>query len=56
MAIFGQDDRIAIVSDYDSPPLAAFAQVASLCPDGTVTQGSGVLIGPNDLTNGVRLD
>ncbi len=49
MAIFGQDDRLAIVSGYDSPPLAAFAQVASLFPDGSVTQGSGVLIGPNDL-------
>lgn len=49
MAIFGDDDRLAVISGTDAPPLSAFAQIVSLFPDGTVTQGSGVLVGPDDL-------
>ena len=49
MAIFGADDRVALQSGTDAPPLAAFSQVLARFSDGVVTQGSGVMIGPSSL-------
>lgn len=49
MAIFGADDRVALQSGTDAPPLAAFSQVLARFSDGVVTQGSGVMIGPASL-------
>ena len=49
MAIFGADDRVAVQSGTDTPPLAAFSQVLARFSDGVVTQGSGVMIGPASL-------
>ena len=49
MAIFGEDDRESVSGPLTDPPYSGISQVVSRFPDGTVVQGSGVLVGPNDV-------
>ncbi len=52
MAIFGNDDRV-LVSNSGTTPFVTFVQVISTFSTGTQVQGSGVLVGENDvLTSG----
>ena len=49
MAIIGSDDRVLVQEATDAPPLSAYAQVLSLFPDGTLSQGTATMISPYDL-------
>ncbi len=49
MAIIGSDDRVLVQAATDASPLSAYAQVLSLFPDGTLSQGTATMISPYDL-------
>jgi V8-like Glu-specific endopeptidase len=49
MAIIDSDDRVVVPAATDTPPYSAYAQVISLFPDGTLSQGTATMISPYDL-------
>ncbi|MBT3471756.1 MAG: trypsin-like serine protease [Gammaproteobacteria bacterium] len=49
MAIQGDDDRLAITAAAGSTPFSAYVQVVARFSDGTLSQGSGVMVGANDV-------
>ena len=49
MAIIDGDDRVLVEAPTDQSPYSAYAQVLSLFPDGTFSQGTATMISPYDL-------